>query len=115
MIHQTRECLMHFTDIQYTKYVLPLCAGVPSLERTELEAACEGFINVIGTLPECTLYKGTLSSGVEIAVLSTSLNSAQQWSARSEEQFRNKVLIYCNDVKHTELLLLLSMENCRVL
>ncbi|KAL5206369.1 hypothetical protein ABZP36_034578 [Zizania latifolia] len=47
--------------------------GVPSLGRAELEAACEGFINVVGTSPDCTMYKGTLSSGVEIAVLSTSI------------------------------------------
>jgi hypothetical protein len=65
---------------------------VPSLGRPELEAACEDFINVIGTSTHCTLYKGTLSSGVEIAVVSTSVNSSKDWSDRSEERFRNKVL-----------------------
>uniref|UniRef100_A0A0E0IWZ1 Protein kinase domain-containing protein n=1 Tax=Oryza nivara TaxID=4536 RepID=A0A0E0IWZ1_ORYNI len=85
--------------------------GVPSLERTELEAACEGFINVIGTLPECTLYKGTLSSGVEIAVLSTSLNSAQQWSARSEEQFRNKISVLSR-VNHKNFMNLIGYCAC---
>uniref|UniRef100_A0A0E0MBI6 Protein kinase domain-containing protein n=1 Tax=Oryza punctata TaxID=4537 RepID=A0A0E0MBI6_ORYPU len=85
--------------------------GVPSLERTELEAACEGFINVIGTLPECTLYKGTLSSGVEIAVLSTSVNSAQQWSARSEEQFRNKISVL-SKVNHKNFMNLLGYCAC---
>jgi hypothetical protein len=38
------------------------------------------------------LYKGTLSSGVEVAVVSTSVNSSKDWSDRSEERFRNKVL-----------------------
>uniref|UniRef100_A0A0E0F1J6 Protein kinase domain-containing protein n=2 Tax=Oryza meridionalis TaxID=40149 RepID=A0A0E0F1J6_9ORYZ len=85
--------------------------GVPSLERTELEAACEGFINVIGTLPECTLYKGTLSSGVEIAVLSTSVNSAQQWSARSEEQFRNKISVL-SKVNHKNFMNLIGYCAC---
>uniref|UniRef100_A0A0E0BML3 Protein kinase domain-containing protein n=1 Tax=Oryza glumipatula TaxID=40148 RepID=A0A0E0BML3_9ORYZ len=85
--------------------------GVPSLERTELEAACEGFINVIGTLPECTLYKGTLSSGVEIAVLSTSVNSAQQWSARSEEQFSNKTSVLSR-VNHKNFMNLIGYCAC---
>ncbi|XP_006663713.2 protein MALE DISCOVERER 2-like [Oryza brachyantha] len=85
--------------------------GVPSLERTELEAACEGFINVIDTLPECTLYKGTLSSGVEIAVLSTSVNSAQLWSAQSEEQFRNKISVL-SKVNHKNFMNLLGYCVC---
>uniref|UniRef100_A0A0E0BMN5 Protein kinase domain-containing protein n=1 Tax=Oryza glumipatula TaxID=40148 RepID=A0A0E0BMN5_9ORYZ len=84
---------------------------VPSLERTELEAACEGFINVIGTLPECTLYKGTLSSGVEIAVLSTSVNSSQQWSAQSEEQFRNKISVLSR-VNHKNFMNLIGYCAC---
>lgn len=85
--------------------------GVPSLERTELEAACEGFINVIGTLSECTLYKGTLSSGVEIAVLSTSVNSSQQWSAQSEEQFRNKISVLSR-VNHKNFMNLIGYCAC---
>uniref|UniRef100_A0A0D9XVU3 Protein kinase domain-containing protein n=2 Tax=Leersia perrieri TaxID=77586 RepID=A0A0D9XVU3_9ORYZ len=85
--------------------------GVPSLERTELEAACEGFINVIGTLPECTLYKGTLSSGVEIAVLSTSVKSTQQWSVQSEEQFRSKISVL-SKVNHKNFMNLLGYCAC---
>jgi hypothetical protein len=68
--------------------------GVPSLGRAELQTACEDFINVIGSSSECTLYKGTLSSGVEIAVVSTSAASAKEWSDRSEQQFNNKVIIH---------------------
>ena len=72
-----------------------VCSGVPSLGRAELQAACEDFINVIGSSSDCTLYKGTLSSGVEIAVVSTSVNSAKDWTDRTEEQFKNKVIRQC--------------------
>ncbi|KAK7301701.1 hypothetical protein RJT34_12573 [Clitoria ternatea] len=67
--------------------------GVPSLKRTELEVACEDFSNIIGSLPDETIYKGTLSSGVEIAVASSALTSSQKWSKNMEAQFRNKIEI----------------------
>lgn len=66
-------------------------AGVPSLKRSELELACEDFSNVIGSLPDYMVYKGTLSSGVEIAVVSTTKSSAKEWSKHCETQFRKKV------------------------
>nr|KYP40063.1 putative LRR receptor-like serine/threonine-protein kinase At5g45840 family [Cajanus cajan] len=66
-------------------------SGVPSLKRTELEAACEDFSNIIGSLPDGTIYKGTLSSGVEIAVASSSVTSFQNWSKNMETQFRKKI------------------------
>lgn len=66
-------------------------SGVPSLRRAELEAACEDFSNVIGNLSDHKLYKGTLSSGTEIAVTSTLAESAAEWSQQSEAQFRKKV------------------------
>ncbi|KAJ6432479.1 hypothetical protein OIU84_019672 [Salix udensis] len=68
--------------------------GVPKLKRSEIEAGCEDFSNVIGSLPFGTLYKGTLSSGVEIAVLavaSVAVTSAKDWSRNLEVQFRQKV------------------------
>ncbi|KAK8938005.1 putative LRR receptor-like serine/threonine-protein kinase [Platanthera guangdongensis] len=65
--------------------------GVPKLKRAELEAACEDFSNIIITYPNCTVFKGTLSSGVEIAVVSTKASSLFDWSDRSEFQFRNKI------------------------
>lgn len=65
--------------------------GVPMLKRSELEAACEDFSNVIGSVSLCTLYKGTLSSGVEIAVASIAVASAKDWSNSMEAQFRRKV------------------------
>ncbi|XP_066334801.1 protein MALE DISCOVERER 2-like isoform X2 [Miscanthus floridulus] len=86
-------------------------AGVPSLGRAELQAACEDFINVIGSSPDCTLYKGTLSSGVEIAVVSTSVNSAEDWTDRSEEQFKNKISVLSR-VNHKNLMNLLGYCTC---
>ncbi|KAJ6311943.1 hypothetical protein OIU77_013652 [Salix suchowensis] len=68
--------------------------GVPKLKRSEIEAGCEDFSNVIGSLPFGTLYKGTLSSGVEIAVLavaSVAVTSAKDWSRNLEVQFRQKI------------------------
>ncbi|XP_058095550.1 protein MALE DISCOVERER 1-like isoform X2 [Magnolia sinica] len=65
--------------------------GVPKLNRSELETACEDFSNIIRTGPAFTVFKGTLSSGVEIAVASTSIVSAKDWSKHSEMHFRKKV------------------------
>lgn len=65
--------------------------GVPKLNRPELEIACEDFSNIIETHDGCTVYKGTLSSGVEIAVLSTSISSFKDWSKRAERAFRKKI------------------------
>lgn len=65
--------------------------GVPKLKRSELEAACEDFSNVIGSASICTFYKGTLSSGVEIAVASVAMASAKDWSSNLESQFRKKI------------------------
>ncbi|RLM87013.1 putative LRR receptor-like serine/threonine-protein kinase MRH1 [Panicum miliaceum] len=86
-------------------------AGVPSLGRTELQTACEDFINVIGSSSECILYKGTLSSGVEIAVVSTSADSAKDWSYSSEEQFKNKISML-SKVNHKNLMDLLGYCTC---
>ncbi|PKU75184.1 probable inactive receptor-like protein kinase At3g56050 [Dendrobium catenatum] len=65
--------------------------GVPSLKRSEIEIACEDFSNIIGSLPDCKFYKGTLSSGVEIAVVSTLIASSKDWSKQCESQFRKKL------------------------
>ncbi|XP_057483328.1 probable inactive receptor-like protein kinase At3g56050 [Actinidia eriantha] len=65
--------------------------GVPKLQRSELETACEDFSNVIGSLSDGMVYKGTLSSGVEIAVKSIAVKSAADWSKSLEAQFRNKI------------------------
>ncbi|GFP91708.1 probable LRR receptor-like serine/threonine-protein kinase at5g45840 [Phtheirospermum japonicum] len=66
--------------------------GVPKLNRAELETACEDFSNIITTDDRvATVYKGTLSSGVEIAVTSTAIISIKDWSKRSELIFRKKI------------------------
>lgn len=65
--------------------------GVPKLNRAELETACEDFSNIIDTVEGCTVYKGTLSSGVEIAVGSTAVSSAKDWSKRSELLYQKKI------------------------
>ncbi|XP_047321910.1 inactive receptor-like serine/threonine-protein kinase At2g40270 [Impatiens glandulifera] len=65
--------------------------GVPKLQRSELVTACEDFSNIIGSLSDGTVYKGTLSSGVEIAVISTAMKSAEDWSKSLEGQFRKKI------------------------
>ncbi|MCH98263.1 putative LRR receptor-like serine/threonine-protein kinase, partial [Trifolium medium] len=65
--------------------------GVPKLKRSELVAACEDFSNVIGTSPIGQVFKGTLSSGVEIAVASVTTTSLKDWSKTSEVQFRKKI------------------------
>ncbi|KAK8955357.1 putative LRR receptor-like serine/threonine-protein kinase MRH1 [Platanthera guangdongensis] len=70
-----------------------LVTGVPSLKRSELEAACEYFSNIIGTVSGCSFYKGTLSSGVEIAVTSTFIKSSKDWSDKSEVLFREKISV----------------------
>lgn len=66
-------------------------SGVPKLNRPELEAACEDFSNIIGTFSDGTVYKGTLSSGVEIAVTSTEVTCSENWSKTKEAEFRKKI------------------------
>ncbi|KAF8026372.1 hypothetical protein BT93_F2995 [Corymbia citriodora subsp. variegata] len=65
--------------------------GVPKLNRSELEAACEDFSNIVSTTNVCTVYKGTLSSGVEIAVTSAPAISSKDWSASVEKAYRKKI------------------------
>ncbi|KAI4332546.1 hypothetical protein L6164_017446 [Bauhinia variegata] len=65
--------------------------GVPNLNRAELETACEDFSNIIDTVDDVILYKGTLSSGVEIAVVSTLVDSSKDWSKSMEMAYRKKI------------------------
>jgi hypothetical protein len=82
-------------------------SGVPQLQRPELERACEDFSNIVASHPYYTVYKGTLSSGVEIAVVSTTIKSSKDWSKHCEDCFRKKVVIIC--VLDPQLILL---QNC---
>ncbi|KAI4963082.1 hypothetical protein ZWY2020_019733 [Hordeum vulgare] len=85
-----------------------IMGGIASFRRSELETACEDFSNVIGTLPGCTLYKGTLPCGAEIAVVSTLIKHAYGWSAIAEAQFKNKYVsngslfesLHVNEAEH---------------
>ncbi|KAF8396966.1 hypothetical protein HHK36_018603 [Tetracentron sinense] len=65
--------------------------GVPKLKRSELESACEDFSNIIGSSSDGTVYKGTLSSGVEIAVTSNAVTFSKDWSKNLKSQFRKKI------------------------
>ncbi|KAH9615761.1 hypothetical protein KSS87_016158 [Heliosperma pusillum] len=66
-------------------------SGVQNLRRFELDTACEDLSNVIGTCSIGKIYKGTLSNGVEIAVISLEVLSAKDWSKNLESQFRKKI------------------------
>ncbi|CAN8279542.1 unnamed protein product [Cochlearia groenlandica] len=81
--------------------------GVPKLKRSEVEAACEDFSNVIGSCPIGTLFKGTLSSGVEIAVASFATASAKEWTNNIEMQFRKKIDMLSN-INHKNFVNLLG-------
>ncbi|KAH7856321.1 hypothetical protein Vadar_000055 [Vaccinium darrowii] len=65
--------------------------GVPKLNRPELETACEDFSNILDHVGGCIVYKGTLSSGVEVAVVSTAVSSGKDWTRRSELAYRKKI------------------------
>uniref|UniRef100_A0A7C9ET65 Protein kinase domain-containing protein n=1 Tax=Opuntia streptacantha TaxID=393608 RepID=A0A7C9ET65_OPUST len=65
--------------------------GIPSLKKAELETACEDFSNIIGPSSLGKIYKGTLSNGIEIAVISLPVTSAKGWSRNLERQFRKKI------------------------
>lgn len=47
----------------------------------------------MASYPHYTVYKGTLSTGVEIAVVSTMITSSKEWTEHSESCFRRKVTI----------------------
>ncbi|XP_078429406.1 protein MALE DISCOVERER 2-like [Wolffia australiana] len=65
--------------------------GVPKLNRPEVEVACEEFSNIVESSPDFIIFKGTLSSGVEIAVVSTAIESSKGWSKSSQALFRKKI------------------------
>lgn len=65
------------------------------LDKAELELACEDFSNIINDQEPCyTVFKGTLSNGTEIAVISTNITNLKDWSIRAETCFCRKVLLY---------------------
>ncbi|CAL1400922.1 unnamed protein product [Linum trigynum] len=68
-----------------------LVTGVPKLNRSELETACEDFSNIITSYDGYIVYKGTLSTGVEIAVASTTTTYRKLWSRNAEKAYRRKI------------------------
>lgn len=68
-----------------------LYSGVQRLKRDELEIACEDFSNIINTFPTCTVFKGILSGGGEIGVISTVISSSKDWSKSAETCYKKKV------------------------
>ncbi|XP_010535361.1 PREDICTED: protein MALE DISCOVERER 1-like [Tarenaya hassleriana] len=68
-----------------------LITAVPKLKLSELQAACEDFSNIIGSFSDGTIYKGTLSSGAEISVVSLAVGSREDWSSNLETQFKEKI------------------------
>ncbi|CAN6862544.1 unnamed protein product [Brassica oleracea] len=70
----------------------PLITGnTRSLQLSELQAACEDFSNIIGSFSDGTIYKGTLSTGAEIAVVSIAAGSRANWSTDMEIQLLQKI------------------------
>lgn len=67
-----------------------LLKNVLKFTRQELEAACEDFSNIIGSSPESIVYKGTIKTGSEIAVISLCV-SEDQWTNYFEFYFQTKV------------------------
>lgn len=59
--------------------------------RQELELACEDFSNIIGSSPDSLVYKGTMKTGPEIAVISMSMKE-EQWTGYLELYFQTEVL-----------------------
>ncbi|KAJ0963804.1 hypothetical protein J5N97_028926 [Dioscorea zingiberensis] len=60
------------------------------IDRQELEVACEDFSNIIGAYPDSIVYKGTMTGGQEIAVVSVCI-SKDHWTSYLEFYFQNKV------------------------
>ncbi|CAA0831544.1 Probable LRR receptor-like serine/threonine-protein kinase [Striga hermonthica] len=63
---------------------------VTRYSREELEVACEDFSNIIGSSPDSIVYKGTIKSGPEIAVISLCLKD-EQWNGYLELYFQKEV------------------------
>ncbi|CAK9310973.1 unnamed protein product [Citrullus colocynthis] len=78
------------------KYYAPVCIDpeilkdVTRFSRQELELACEDFSNIIGSSRDSLVYKGTMKTGPEIAVISMSMKE-EQWTGYLELYFQTEV------------------------
>ncbi|CAN6461737.1 unnamed protein product [Victoria cruziana] len=64
--------------------------GVLKISRQDLEVACEEFSNIIGSSPDSVVYKGTMKSGPEIAVISLCI-SEDSWTSYRDLYFQRQV------------------------
>ncbi|WOK92795.1 hypothetical protein Cni_G01487 [Canna indica] len=67
-----------------------LLKNVQRFSREELEIACEDFSNIIGSSPDSVVYKGTMTDGTEIAVITLCVLE-DQWTKYLEFSFHKKV------------------------
>ncbi|XP_057977603.1 probable LRR receptor-like serine/threonine-protein kinase At1g63430 isoform X2 [Malania oleifera] len=75
-----------------TAYIDPeMLKDALRFSRQELEVACEDFSNIIGSFPDCLVYKGTLKGGPEIAVISLCINE-EHWTGYLELYFQKEVV-----------------------
>ncbi|KAK4488265.1 hypothetical protein RD792_004012 [Penstemon davidsonii] len=58
--------------------------------RQELEIACEDFSNIIGSSPDSLVYKGTMKSGQEVAVIFFCIKE-EKWTGYLELYFQKEV------------------------
>lgn len=84
-----------------------LVKGVPKLNRSELETACEDFSNIVQTNDQIIIYKGTLSNSTQIVVVSTTIPSIKEWTQRSQIIFR-KMINTMSRVNHKNFLNLIG-------
>ncbi|KAE8729522.1 hypothetical protein F3Y22_tig00003715pilonHSYRG00378 [Hibiscus syriacus] len=85
--------LILIASIGGSLFVLVLVLGIFLFRSSKVVTVKPWATGLSGQLQKAfvTVYKGTLSSGVEIAVTSTAVASREDWSRNLETQFRNKV------------------------
>ncbi|KAL0000088.1 hypothetical protein SO802_019690 [Lithocarpus litseifolius] len=71
--------------------------------RQDLEVACEDFSNIIGSSPDSVVYKGTMKSRPEIAVISLCIKE-EHWTGYLELYFQREDLARLNHENTGKLL-----------
>ncbi|KAL4565535.1 hypothetical protein LXL04_029633 [Taraxacum kok-saghyz] len=79
--------MSHFHVIMSYPNVLK---DVMRYNRHELEVACEDFSNIIGSSSDSLVYKGTMKSGPEIAVISLCIKE-EHWTGYLELYYQKEV------------------------
>uniref|UniRef100_A0A0E0HFU9 Protein kinase domain-containing protein n=1 Tax=Oryza nivara TaxID=4536 RepID=A0A0E0HFU9_ORYNI len=101
--HRKTSTVVPFSPTASGQLHTATLGGITKFKRSELETSCEGFSNIIDTLPRFTLYKGTLPCGAEIAAVSTLVTYASGWTTVAEAQFKDKVEVL-SKVSHKNLM-----------